>query len=58
MKLSSIKVEQYLLGALIKNPESFYDLDHFISEIDFTNDVNGTIYSVIRQLCNSKENIS
>jgi len=57
MKLSSIKVEQSLLGSLIKNPEAFYDLDHFISEIDFTNDVNGTIYSVIRQLCNSKEKI-
>jgi replicative DNA helicase len=43
MKLSSIKVEQSLLGSLIKNSESFYDIDHFISEIDFTNDVNGTI---------------
>lgn len=57
MKLSSIKVEQSLLGALIKNPEALYDLDHFVSEIDFTNDINGTIYSIIRQLCNSKEKI-
>jgi replicative DNA helicase len=57
MKLSSIKVEQSLLGSLIKNSESFYDIDHFISEIDFTNDVNGTVYSVIRQLCNAKEKI-
>ena len=57
MKLSSIKVEQSLLGSLIKNSESFYDIDHFISEIDFTNDVNGTIYSIIRQICNAKEKI-
>jgi len=55
MKLSSVKVEQSLLGALIKTPEVFYDIDHFVSEIDFTNDVNGTVYSIIRQLCNSKE---
>lgn len=57
MKLASIKIEQSLLGSLIRNPEAFYDIDHFISEIDFTNDVNGTIYSVIRQILNSKEKI-
>lgn len=57
MKLSSIQLEQSFLAALIKNPETFFDVDCFISEIDFTNDINSTLFSIIRQICHSKERL-
>jgi replicative DNA helicase len=57
MKLSSLQLEQSFLGGLIRNSEVFYEVDSLISEIDFTNDVNGTIFSIIRQICHSKEKL-
>lgn len=57
MKLSSLQLEQSFLGGLIQHPETFYEVDSLISEIDFTNDINGTIFSIIRQICHSKEKL-
>ena len=44
----SIQVERHVLGGLIKNPKFFADIERYISEKDFVNEVHQTIFCVLR----------
>jgi replicative DNA helicase len=44
----SIKIEKHVLGGLIKEPKIFADVEKFVSEKDFINEVHQTIFCVIR----------
>ena len=46
----SIQVEKHVLGGLIKIPNSFADVERFISEKDFVNDVHQTVFRVLREV--------
>lgn len=58
MKLiHSLELEKYLLAGILRNPETFTDLDGFIDENDFVNNLHKTIYGVIRQTIRNQEKI-
>jgi replicative DNA helicase len=44
----SVKIEKHVLGGLIKDPKLFADVERFISEKDFINEVHQTIFCVLR----------
>ena len=44
----SIQIERHVLSGIIKYPEIFFDIENFISEKDFYNDVHEVIFSVIK----------
>ena len=44
----SIKIEKHVLGGLIKEPTLFADVERFVSEKDFINEVHQTIFCVLR----------
>ena len=44
----SIKIEKHVLGGLIKDPKILPDIERFISEKDFVNEVHQTIFCVLR----------
>ena len=44
----SIQIERHVLGGLIKNPKLFSDIERYISEKDFINEVHQTIFCVLR----------
>jgi replicative DNA helicase len=48
MSIYSNQVERHVLGGLLKFPHIFVDIDTFLSEKDFYNEVHQTIYLVIR----------
>lgn len=56
--ISSLQVEKTALGGLIKNPQVFGDIDFFISETDFYNEVHSVIYSVLRQSLSAAEEVN
>ena len=58
MKLSSQELERRFLGSIIRNPNVFFEIDNVITELDFTNSTNGTIFNVIRQICHSGETLN
>lgn len=51
----SLELERSALGGLIRNPKVFYDLDSFISELDFFHKNHKTIYSVIKNVLRNGE---
>lgn len=55
--INSLELEKYLLSGLLRNPETFSDIDGLIDENDFTNNLHKTIYSVIRQIARNGEKI-
>ena len=57
MSLYSIKMEKYVLGGLLKNPDVVAELDAFLSVGDFFNEVHQSIYSVIRNLYIAGEHV-
>lgn len=44
----SIKIERHVLGGLIKHSKLFPDIERFVSEKDFINEVHQTIFCVLR----------
>ena len=44
----SIKIEKHVLGGLIKEPKIFADVERFVTEKDFINEVHQTIFCVLR----------
>ena len=50
MEIYSLKIEKHVLSGLIKHPDLFADVERFISEKDFYNDVHRTIFCVIRSI--------
>jgi replicative DNA helicase len=53
----SIKIEKHVLGGLIKEPKIFADVEKFVSEKDFINEVHQTIFCVIRNCYLNNEGI-
>ena len=48
--IHSLQVERHVLSGLIKYQNIFHDIDHFISEVDFYNNVHEVIFAVIKDL--------
>ena len=57
MSIYSLQLEKYLLSALIKHQDSFADIESFITENDFVNDVHYTIFCVYKDTFNKGETI-
>jgi|TARA_Y100001963_G_scaffold159106_1_gene261331 replicative DNA helicase len=50
MEIYSLKIEKHVLSGLIKHPNLFADVEKFVTEKDFYNDVHRTIFCVIRSI--------
>lgn len=50
MEIHSLKVEKHVLGGLLKYPQIFPEIQKFITEKDFVNEVHSTIFSVISSI--------
>jgi len=46
----SLQVERHVLSGLLKHQDLFADIDIFLSENDFYNDVHSTIYTVFKNI--------
>lgn len=57
MSIYSLQLEKYLLSALIKHQDAFADIEGFITENDFVNDVHYTIFCVYKDTYNKGETI-
>lgn len=57
MAIYSLQVEKYVLSGLIRHPASFADIENFINESDFINDVHYTIFCVFKETFNKGEQI-
>ena len=53
----SLQVERHVLSGLLKYQDLFADIDVFLSENDFFNDVHSTIYSVFKNIKYKGENV-
>ena len=53
----SIQIERHVLGGLIKNPKLFADIERYISEKDFINEVHQTIFCVLRSTIIKNESV-
>ena len=53
----SLQVERHVLSGLLKYQDLFADIDVFLSENDFFNDVHSTIYSVFKNIKHKGENV-
>jgi|TARA_R110000751_G_scaffold23569_7_gene65106 replicative DNA helicase len=50
MQIYSLNVEKHVLSGLIKYPNLFADVERFVGEKDFYNEVHRTIFCVIRSI--------
>jgi len=57
MAIYSLQVEKYVLSGLIRHPTSFADVESFISDNDFINEVHYTIFCVFKETFNKGEQI-
>jgi len=57
MELYSLQIERHVLGGLIKNPKSLYEIDRFVNENDFFQPTHRTIFSVVKNLILSGSNV-
>lgn len=57
MSIYSLQIEKYTISGLIKHPESFSDIESFINEKDFINEVHYTIFCVFRETFSKGEQI-
>ena len=57
MAIYSLQLEKYVLSGLIRHPESYSDIESFISENDFINEVHYTIYCVFKETFNKGEQV-
>ena len=53
----SLQVERHVLSGLIKYENLFADVDTFISENDFYNDVHSTIYAIYKNIKHKGEKV-
>jgi replicative DNA helicase len=53
----SLQIERHVLGGLIKFPDLFLEVDGFLTEKDFYNDVHYTIFNVIKSCTYASEQI-
>ena len=53
----SIQVERHVLSGLIKYQNLFAEVDIFLNDTDFFNDVHSTIYSVYKNIINKGEKV-
>jgi len=53
----SVQVERHVLSGIIKYSNLFAEIDVFLNDTDFYNDVHSTIYSVIKNILNKGEKI-
>jgi len=53
----SIQVERHVLSGLIKYQNLFPEVDIFLNDTDFFNDVHSTIYSVYKNITNKGEKV-
>ena len=53
----SLQVERHVLGGLLKHQDLFADIDVFLTENDFYNDVHSTIYSIFKNIKHKGENV-
>ena len=56
-QIFSHQVEKHTLGGLLQYPQIFPDIDPFVTEKDFYQDVHSTIYSVAKQSLLNQEKI-
>lgn len=56
-ELYSLQVERHALSAFLKHSQIFAEVDHIMSEFDFVNETNRTIFTVIRSLLSKGEKI-
>ena len=57
MALYSLQIEKYIISGLIRNPNSYADIERFINTEDFVNEVHSCIYSVLKAAFNSGSQI-
>jgi replicative DNA helicase len=57
MAIYSLQVEKHALSGLIRHPEAYADIESFLTENDFVNEVHHTIFSVFRDTFNKGEQI-
>ena len=57
MEIYSLKVEKHVLGGLLKYSNLFPEVQRFITEKDFVNEVHSTIFSVISNILNNGGNL-
>lgn len=57
MAIYSLQIEKYVLSGLIRFPASFADIEAFISDSDFINEVHYTIFCVFKETFNKGEQI-
>lgn len=57
MEIFDLRLEQYLLSGIIHYPYLFPDIDGLISEYDFKNKLNQTIWNVIKRTLHAGEEI-
>lgn len=55
--LYSLQIERHVLGGLIRHQDVFAEIDAFVSEKDFFNDVHYTIFSVIKNCVYNQKKI-
>jgi len=53
----SLQVERHVLSGLLKHQDLFADIDVFLTENDFYNDVHSTIYSIFKNIKHKGENV-
>lgn len=53
----SIKIEKHVLGGLIKEPKFFAEVERFVSEKDFVNEVHQTVFCVLRSCFTNNETV-
>ena len=56
--LYSLKVEKYVLGGLLNHPFIFTEIERYVTEKDFYNEVHSTIFGVIKNSLHSGENVN
>lgn len=57
MSIYSLQIEKYVLSGLIKYPDAFSDIESFINENDFVNEVHYTIFCVFKETFNKGESV-
>ena len=58
MSLFCLKVERHVLGGLLRHPKIFAEIDCFLSAEDFSEKTHRAIYSVIRSILLSGEEVA
>jgi replicative DNA helicase len=56
-QIFDLQLEQYLLSGILQHPNTFPDIDGFITETDFKNKLHQTIWNVIKRTLRAGEQI-